>query len=80
MQEARPQHLAPDDADGQAAWGYPTGVDASLSRYRGSATPGYSWGTALRFGKMEQLQSTGLRHRNLHSPPVVLRVGVSCAG
>ena len=26
-----------------------------------SATPGYSWGTAPRFGKMEKLQSTGLR-------------------
>ena len=66
MRDARTQHLPQDDADGQAARGYPSGVDASLARYRGSATPGYSWGTALRFGKMEQPQSTGLRHRNLH--------------
>jgi hypothetical protein len=67
MRDARTQHLPQDDADGQAARGYPSGVDASLARYRGSATPGYSWGTALRFGKMEKLQSTGLRHRNLLS-------------
>jgi hypothetical protein len=76
MRGARAHRHPHDDADGQAAWGYPSGVDASLSRYRGSATPGYSWGTALRFGKMEKLQSTisrwplvnglgpGLRHRH----------------
>ena len=59
MRGARTQHHPHDDADGQGAWGYPSGVDSSLSRHRGSATPGYSWGTALRFGKMEKLQPTG---------------------
>jgi hypothetical protein len=39
MRGARPQHLSQDDADGQAARGYPSGVDAFLSLYRGSATP-----------------------------------------
>ena len=64
MRGARTHHHPHDYADGQDAWGYPAGVDSSLSPYRGSATPGYSWGTALRFGTMEKRQPTGLRHRN----------------